>query len=835
MRIHRDIRFTTLLGLVALVASPQARAAIVEVSVSERGGGPIPDQTVVLYPVTPDIQMDRLYFFNTRPAGHCTTGSSGRCQIGDLRPGVYVPNLASFADPNLAAPIGPPMVAYGTVTVSKPDARALLRIELQRGVRIFFKVVSEGAALPPRSRIELHNESGESTNTELDAGGNAKITLGSGRWIAHLAGPQGAQIVAVELDGEGLTTLDVPIELVASSSDRFVTWTLNRPCIVEGKVTTTRKPPASSAVMVTATLVTPGSWSASPLCRATDCAGKPSSPVSLQGNYAIYVPSGTWRIAPAGPSLLESNPPYVELTCGEGERVRADFDVRETEPGTESGVLVVHVVGPDGKPVPEVPVEAWPPTGNLETAAPLAVEATGRFWQPAVFKSLAAGSYLLRARRAGYRNAVLAVPDLDAKATAPRSVTMTLEKGATIDALVRDEKDQPVTGVGLEVRRVDVGSRTADPAARLAESDAEISVPPSNDQTGHVVVSGLAGGTYSVTPVLSGAIATAAVASVAALDGPAEPEVVVTLGEQEVKELNVRVLPAPSLTGRLVCEDDGLFPRQADVCVLGLPPADEDDAVREACEKPVISPGAIALSGDRGDVFRVGPLKEGNYRLGLRPRGYARWTWMLGTPDGAQAAMLQVAGTEAIDLGTITMHCGPAVALLPTVLSHDPAPTLMLARVDAELTRKAADGKVERRVLAAEKDRDRVMLRELPEGEWTLDVTMSHPFFVPAVPIHLTVPVKLERGGLVRASIEIVSVGGAVVFEAPSGAARLTGPEGVPRVTAAKDGRIAIDGVAPGSYDVEVCEDSACARVIRRWDAVQVARGRQLVLATTSR
>ena len=146
------------------------------------------------------------------------------------------------------------------------------------------------------------------------------------------------------------------------------------------------------------------------------------------------------------------------------------------------------------------------------------------------------------------------------------------------------------------------------------------------------------------------------------------------------------------------------------------------------------------------------------------------------------------------------------------------------------LTRKDADGKVERRVLVAEKDRDRVMLRELPEGEWTLDVTMSHPFFVPAGPIHLSVSVKLERGALVRERVEIVSVGGAVAFEASSGAARLTGRDGVARIAAAKDGTIAIDGVAPGSYAVEMCEDAACARVVRRWEGVQVARERRVVL-----
>jgi len=830
MTIPRGVRSAALLVVAAWVAWTRILAATVEVTVVERGAGPVPDQHVALYPLTPDIQVDPLYFFNTRPTGWCTTGPNGQCRISDLRVGVYVPYLFPIADPNLAAPVGPPMVAYGTVTVSKPDATAMLRIGLQRGVRVQFRLVSEKAPIPPRSRVELGSDSGENTSVQLDGSGAAHITLGSGRWVAHLAGPPGARVVGVELDGADLDTLDVPIELKAPSSDRFVTWTLNAPCVVRGTVTGNRKPPG---VVVGATLVRAGRWAASPLCRATNCAGTPSSPVTPNGYYAIEVPSGTWQIAPIGDSLLESDPPSINVTCGEGDQARADFNVRETDAGDGSkSVLVVRVDGPDGRPVPEVAVEVWPPTGSLETSAPLATQATGRYWQPAAFTSLTAGSYLLRARKAGYRNAVLAVADLDPEAREPRRVTILIDKGSTIDALVRDEKSLPVTGVGLEVKRIDPSPGTNDPVARLAMSDAEISVPPSNDQTGHVVVTGLAGGSYIVKPVLSGSNASTADVTIAAGDTPGEKEVVVQLGDHDVKELAVRVLPAPSLTGRLVCADGGMFPKQIEACVLGLPASDEDDAMRDACRKPVISPGVLALSGDQRDAFRAGPLTPGSYRLGLRPRGYAQWTWALGTPDGQQAAVVQIAGTEAADLGTIAMLCGPAIELRPTVLSHDPPPDLTLARIEAGLTRKAPDGSIERRTLQAERDRERAALRELPEGDWTLDVTVSHPFFVPAAPVHLSIPVELVRGALVRASLEIASVGGAIVIEAPSGTGRLSGPDGVARVVPAQDGHVAIDGVAPAVYLVELCDDPSCARIVRRWEGVRVARGRKTVLTT---
>ena len=824
------LRLATLLAIVALVGGLSVHAGTIEISVEERGAGPVPDQMIALYPVTPEIQADLLYFFNTRAVGRCTTGPTGRCQVTGLRVGAYVPFLFPLADPNLAAPIGPPMVAYGTVTLAKPDALARLRIELQRGVRIQFRVVSENAAIPTRSRVELSNDGGEKAETALDASGRGQITLTSGRWVAHLAGPAGARIAMVELDGGELTTVDVPIELRAPSSDRFVTWTLSPPCRVRGRVTTnTGKPPG---VAIQATLVTPGSWGASALCRATTCAPPAMASVDLTGNYVIELPSGTWRIAPTGESLLESDPPFGEVSCGEGQDVRADFTIREKEGGDEPNVLVVRVLGDDDRPVPEVPVEVWPSRGNLDVSRPIATETTSRTMGIANFTKLSGGSYLLRARSPGYRIAVVPVSGLDPETSAPRHVTIRLDRGATIDALATDEKDRPVTGVGLKVKRIASSPASDDPATRLAESDVEFAVPPSKDQTGHVLATGLSAGEYEVTPVLSGAAASTALTSIVAGEGTAEKSVVVRLEEHDRKEVSVRVRPAASLAGHLVCAAGGLIPRQADTCVLGLPAGDEEEAAREGCKHPVIPSTSVALSGDRQDAFLVGPLTPGSFRLALRPRGYTNWTWVLGTPDGAQAAVVQVNGNDAVELGTIPVLCGPAVELRPTVLSRVPLPDLTLAVVSAELTRSSPEGKVERRVVPAERSRERVVIRELFEGEWTLEVSMSHPFFLPNIPVRLSLPVKLERGVQLRAGVEIVSVGGAVVIDAPGGVARTTGPDGVTRLESAKDGRVAIYGVAPGSYRVELCEDASCARVLRRWDRVQVVRGKKVMLAT---
>ena len=173
------------------------------------------------------------------------------------------------------------------------------------------------------------------------------------------------------------------------------------------------------------------------------------------------------------------------------------------------------------------------------------------------------------------------------------------------------------------------------------------------------------------------------------------------LGDHERKELSVRLRPAASLSGRLVCVDGGVMPRNVDICLLGLPNADETEAARDACRAPAIPATVVKLSGDASDTFRVGPLSDGSYRLALRPLGYAAWTWALGTPDGAQAAALQIQGSAAVELGVIKALCGPAVELRPSVASRDPVPDLTLATVAAALTRTDPQGKLERRVVPA--------------------------------------------------------------------------------------------------------------------------------------
>jgi protocatechuate 3,4-dioxygenase beta subunit len=822
-----NTHLTLKLGLAALLAGGPALAASLEIEVRERGAGPVSNQRVTVYAVTAESAIPGSIGPFARPASWCTTGENGRCAVQSLVPGVYTVEVRPPADPNLSAPAGPPAQVFGTVTIRQGDAGAKMVVELTRGVRMQFRVVDPGQVLPKNAAVELSSDSDDKARAPIDTG-SAMITLPAGRWIAHLAAPVAGLVVGVELDGDPVGVLDVPIELKAPSSDRYITWTLAPPCTIEGTVHSNLPFPG---VEVGAEIVTPGPWGTSPFCRGVDCAGAPHGSPDVNGRYMINLPCGVWKVAPSGESLLESSPPFAIAELRDGQSTTLDFDVRETEGSGRGGVLSVRVVSPEGRPVGSVPVEVWPADGNASRDGPVATESTNSFGFDAWFDKLPAGSYLLRARVPGYRTAVEPLTDFAPEPSRARRMTIKLRRGAIVEASVKDDKDRPTEGVALTVARTDKPKRSDDPATRLAEDDDEITVPPSKDQTGRIIVAGLGAGTYRVRPAPSGTLAATAKAVIGPPGGKQGEETTVTLAEDGHADVDVRLLAAASLTGRLVCVDDGEHPSIVEACLLPPGAPDEDPDARDACRAPLVPVRSFNLTGEARDAFQVGPLSPGSVRVALRPRGYSAWTWALGTPDGSSAAVVQIEEVGAVDLGTIAAMCGPAIELRPAIKSKAVVPDLTLAAVTGSLTRKTSGGKAESRALAADRARDRVTFSELPEGDWTLEMSIEHPFFIPAAPARLTADVNLARGIVVVETPAVDDVGGAILLPAGAAAARLTPAEGQARVEVAAGGRVTLRGVLPGVYRVEGCGDARCAHVTQTWPDVAVARGRFTELA----
>ena len=386
-----------LAAFAALLGGGRLLAGTVEISVVERGAGPVPDQIVVLYPA----RQDARYAF-PHLAKQCVTGPSGRCQIAGLPAGIYYADVPQIANPNLCAPAGSPIEAYGTVTLVKAEATASLRIELHRGVRINFRVIVRSTEIPKGSRIELGDDTGENVSVPVD-GLAAQATVRTGRWIAHLVGPQGARVTKVELDGAAIETLDVPIEVVAPSSERFVDLDPERPVHRlrpgDEHAPASRGPDPSAHRGARAV----GRFIVLPHRGLRRLRG---SPVGPQRGFT----SSRFRAAPGA-----SPPPAIRCSsrirrssssaARRGRTCAPTSSSRRRRAADPDGCSPSRSWTRSGSPIADVPVEAWP-TGRkvARQARRSRRQRRGRTPMPAVFRRLAKGSYLLRARSPGIQN-----------------------------------------------------------------------------------------------------------------------------------------------------------------------------------------------------------------------------------------------------------------------------------------------------------------------------------------------------------------------------------------------------------------------------------------------
>ncbi|MDX1390215.1 MAG: hypothetical protein R3344_13570, partial [Acidobacteriota bacterium] len=342
---------------------------------------------------------------------------------------------------------------------------------------------------------------------------------------------------------------------------------------------------------------------------------------------------------------------------------------------------------------------------------------------------------------------------------------------------------------------------------------------------------GLYPGRYAVMGRLRGALAATRFVRVRD-DGEPQDQIEILLDGEEERRIELAVRPAASLSGSMVCTDGGSLPGATSIRALA--PGDEDVDARD--DPDLMTSALLAiddqpLTGKHDDRFLAGPFEERQIQLALRPNGYAIWTWALSTEQREYAAVITTALGETDDLGTIQIECGPVAEVIPIVVDGSPLPDLRDVEVWAIATalRDNPEGhsvrpRVERRF-------DSVLLRDLPEGEIEIELTLSHPHFLPTAEQRWVFENEVERGRLVTLEPSLPSVGGAiVVFGAKGDTARLTGPEGLLRESEETDGSVRFVSVPAGVYRVEMCRDTACDEVRRVWDAAVVEIGETVKL-----
>lgn len=813
--------------MLATVAFPfPARADTVEVLVRERAGRPIPRQSVTVHPLLAAGQG--LWSFERAKVRRRETGADGKVAFDGLPAGRYTITLDSLADPNLVDPGANPYAPPPIFTLGIGQERIAIEIELWRGVALTSDVLLDRGDLP-RSRVVLRSLDGAATVTvPSGATGRADHIVVPGRWEAALEIPPGYLLVDVTQNGEPCPGATIRIDALDDPRPQRLTWTISARALVSGRVTVVGRSGCGGSVM--ATLIEPGPWYPEVMARGgSEFQRVPAQKVNLDCSYLLWLPDGAWRVEAVGTRVIESIPESVDLSLAPGETRNLNFAVRLREDDGEGNApLRVGVSDPDGSDLVGAVIEVWPAEREADVL-PLRSMKTKPYPPFVEFKDLPAGDYLVVAGHADYLEDSQRVPEYDPRLEKPTIVAMTLREGARISGRAVDENRKPVPDVALDM----VG--TGDPPRTLL-ADAEIAARKSSasvltDLTGRAVGPGLPARTYRVSARLAGELA--GTRFVFVRRGEQEPvsHLDLRLEEGTRVDLELLVLPAASISGRLACTDGRGFPARASFRVFPaggvLPDPWRETEIRKDAAMALDD---VRLTGDHLDRFRVGPLLPGAYLLAMRPAGHDFWSWAHDVLAPDAASTLQAVETSALDVGVTPLECSPLVTIVPQVRSGEALPDFRLAEIDVDARTHDDPERAAAFAFALEQHESRAFLRRLPEGKFKLSTTVRHPYLIPPSQSLVEQDVDLVPGKVVTVAPLFQRVGGLVEVYVTGAAAKLVPTEGEPEIRLAVDAKVSFPGTLPGTHRFEAREDAACLRVTHIWERVEVNAARTTTL-----
>jgi hypothetical protein len=792
------------LGLVFLLP---ARAATVEVLVRERGGGPIANQTVVLeVTVTPG----ELPPWNRTPMQSRVTSANGKAVFESVPVGRYTVSLGWIAQPGLIDPAANPLAPPPQLTIAADGDKVAVEIEVWRGSLFSAEVILDRSDVPRGAEVVLRSLDGQpAIDLRLDAQGRVEHLLLPGRYEAELVIPPGYLLVDVVWNGESLPGHVVRFDVREDPRKQNVSWYLSTPCLITGRVSDTF---GGCPVSIIATLVQPGAW----IVAATQRGGSSFQVVPHQEwvvnskcLYRLWLPDGRWTVRPQGEDLLTSEPESADVTIAPGETRSLDFELvtKDGDNAEKGHPLRVSVRSPDGRPLVRAIVEIWPAQEDSSLAEPLKTDKTEGYAGSVSIRGLAAGNYRVAAGRDDFLEGTATVADYDPKAEESKSVTVTLRDGAKLHAHALDDKDRPVQGVELSYTRLS-------PLPKMALANEGVAAKKRggsalSDLTGYIDIPGLYAGDYRVEARMTGE--QSATRFVLVRQGTAKytRSTEVRLTEGERSDLDLLVLPAASLSGRLACSDRGTMPPKVSFRIF---PADARvESLRSEQELKLgalIAPDEVLLKGLGTDRFQLGPLSSGEYHMAARPDGQNYWSWASNELVPDRATVFPVAEAAAPDAGVVEIECGPVVVIVPELQSKEPVPDLALGVVRATLL-SARDDKGKKNTSAdVEVHAERACLRRLQDGKFRVAVTVEHPYLIPP-----SVSVPEREMDLVRGKMAEIRV----AFERLGGLVEVRGHGKVARLTSANLGEAA--AIIMGMHFTWVPSDSACPyrALVRRW------------------
>jgi hypothetical protein len=498
--------------------------------------------------------------------------------------------------------------------------------------------------------------------------------------------------------------------------------------------------------------------------------------------------------------------------------------------------MFVEVRKPDGRGIRGARVEAWPLDPSSRDGEPLA-RAESLYGGLTVLRGVGKGDYAITANHPDFVEGRVEISGFDPEDYERNDpIVVRLRRGATVHGVATDEDEARVSGARLTLTLLD------DPEARPGEPETPERAPTKQgdtDATGHAWLRGIPPGLYRLEGEMRGPDA-AARAVKFRREGRLHSSLELDLVDEAQEEVDVAVVAAGSVRGRLACTDGLAIPAAASVLTVtagtDLTGRDADDLARDAA----LWEGELGLIGPARDALVVGPLEGGAYHLAVRPAGHDRWTWALGTEQAVDAiAFLTVEGEET-DLETIAVECGPAIRVSPVVGSRQPLPDVRGLQLDGEPlsvrgTVSTVSGRVEIERVRVEARTDHLIVRDLPEGDAVLELTLTNDYFLPTTRLTIPVDATLQRGRTLSLSPAVTAIGGIVELSATAGvAARLENPDAGERIAVVSEGRARFAGVPEGSYRLEVCEDTECGTILETIEAVKVKPAKTIEVTTGS-
>jgi hypothetical protein len=770
-----------------------------------------------------------------------TTGLDGRATFSGLEPGVYTVSISSLSDPFLILPASPGLDSgQGRFTV-RDEPRLTVPIAVSRGDQVTVEFVSDVPIEPAYEFYFLDAVTGARIGQWLFKATRTTVLLPVGRWRLEFKPPRGLVFRALEFDGVTAPLASGMLEIAEGGHKRFVTLRFTGPCLIRAHVTFSGgdgEPPG-----LVATQTAPG-----PLTRAaTEVGAPPLSPAGIPRDYPTAyfhgsLPDGVWRIAPASEVLVSSDPPFIDVDCTSTSQHALEFTtrMRAGDRAEREDRLIVKVLDPNDNALDGAFVEVYLQEAIDSGVQPLASLRTRALYPgsppEAVFTGLPRKPLVVVAGHEKWIDASSVVP-LDPTRQNPRfrSADVRLEAGATIEVDARKPDDTPAPGAWLRLDRQDRdGSKSAARIRNELLRERKAHRTARTDATGRVQIRGIEPGRYVARAAYTGV--SDASYNVFVRDAAHEPAETLALQIEGTEHAHVTIVlrTAASVVANLVCDDGGALPTRVDARLLA---PDKDAAWRTTLPvgelvDPLVKLDASPLGGAGTNRLRLGPLKAGVYGLAIRPKGFDRWTFAGGGDDPSRAMTLQLQDGQEVDLGVWTIRCRPSMVLVPRPIGGATKPpdvshatvTSTIAASAVRVDRESADRRSYRvpetlPLLRA------MRLYGIPSEPVTVALQVRDRFLLPesVSPLPNGFALNLERGREEIVPLQFDALAGSIDVAVDAPAARAIFADGtIAPIVHDKSGQLRAGPLRPGAYSVEVCVDSGCSGVKRRFDNVTV-------------